>query len=353
MTNYSIIEILSSYNNVGLALYRYPYQKEVHYIIDDCPETTVDMDNFAGFVVQSFDQKNQLGIKPKYSGIFKDWQESFAIKLIECKATDAEDDQFISKQAYTETILDALDNIDQGLFSKVVLSRPLFTEQISYKSAQLLWEEMVNKYPNAFVSLYKLPNGSIWISASPELLLSKQKEQILTCSLAGTKWGFKNIEAVLWTEKEKREQKIVTDYIEQKIIEEFKDAELKVEGPYTLASGHLFHLKTDIKIQGIQSLSKLINVLHPTPAVCGQPKGNSLDFIRMFEGYNRKFYAGFHGPVNMGDSTSLFVNLRCAELFNDGASIYVGGGIVKKSNPNLEWEETEQKARIIMNLLNN
>ena len=95
----------------------------------------------------------------------------------------------------------------------------------------------------------------------------------------------------------------------------------------------------------------MIDVLHPTPAVCGQPKGNSLDFIRMYEGYDRKFYSGYLGPVNMGNSTRLFVNLRCAELFDDGSSIYVGGGIVKRSNQKKEWEETEEKAQVIKNLL--
>ena len=348
----TISEILESYNNIALALYRFPNESLIHYVIDDAPlEDKLSLDDFKGFVFQSFDKARSIGLRDRVSGVFENFDQSFKLDFIPSEPVIAEDDQFISSSVYTNTILDALDNIDKGHFSKVVLSRPLYTEAMSYSSALMLWNEMVGGYPNAFVSLVKLPNGSIWIGASPELLIQQHKDFYQTSSLAGTKWGETDPKKVEWTDKEKREQKIVTDYIEEKLIEEFPAVDIELNGPITFPSGHLFHLKTDIKIKAVNSTDRLVDVLHPTPAVCGQPKGNSLDFIRMYEGYDRKFYSGYLGPVNMGNSTRLFVNLRCAELFDDGSSIYVGGGIVKRSNPKKEWEETEEKARVIKNLL--
>lgn len=351
--NISVKEILSSYNNVGFALYRFPNKKKVHFVIDDAVSIVKeDLNKFSGFILNSFDDRSFIGIHDQYSGKWDgNWDESFELNFIEGEDLEEDEDAFISSMEYKETILDALDNIDKGHFSKVVLSRPIYTETLSYSSAMMLWEVLEERYENAFVSMVKLPYGAIWIGASPETLIESSEGEIRTCSLAGTKWGVQDEANLKWTDKEVDEQKIVTDYIVHRLENEFEKIEVNLKGPYNYPSGHLYHLKTDIKIDHVSDLNGLVNVLHPTPAVCGQPKGNSLDFIRMYEGYDRKFYSGYLGPVNMKDSTKLFVNLRCAELVKESASIYVGGGIVKRSNPTIEWEETEEKAQVIMNLL--
>jgi len=112
--------------------------------------------------------------------------------------------------------------------------------------------------------------------------------------------------------------------------------------------------------------------LHPTPAVCGLPKDAAKQFILKNENYNREFYTGFLGEINIKTSISrnsnsrnvennayaavktvsnLYVNLRCMQISNQEAIIYVGGGITKDSNVEAEWEETVQKALVIKKVL--
>ena len=102
-------------------------------------------------------------------------------------------------------------------------------------------------------------------------------------------------------------------------------------------------------------LYSLVDLLHPTPAVCGLPKEAAKQFILENENYNRSYYTGFLGELNMGlqnkNDSHLFVNLRCMEIEKNEAYIYVGGGITKESNPEEEWEETVAKSNIMLKVL--
>ncbi|WP_313791385.1 chorismate-binding protein [Lacinutrix neustonica] len=112
--------------------------------------------------------------------------------------------------------------------------------------------------------------------------------------------------------------------------------------------------------------------MHPTPAVCGLPKATAKQFILENENYKREFYTGFLGELNCQERTSrntnrrnvennaynlvntvsnLYVNLRCMQLSDVQASIYVGGGITKDSMPKKEWEETVNKAETMKKVL--
>ena len=99
------------------------------------------------------------------------------------------------------------------------------------------------------------------------------------------------------------------------------------------------------------SENDLINALHPTSAVCGMPLYVARNFILENEKYDRKYYSGFLGECKMQEQTNLFVNLRCCEIKNDSITIYVGCGITKDSNPEMEFFETENKSMTMRDVL--
>ena len=101
------------------------------------------------------------------------------------------------------------------------------------------------------------------------------------------------------------------------------------------------------------SIKDFVSSLHPTPAVCGLPMKAAKDFIIKNEGYNREFYTGFLGALNFeNEKTELFVNLRCMQYVeNKKLALYVGGGITKDSNATLEWDETENKTKTMLDVL--
>ena len=192
------------------------------------------------------------------------------------------------------------------------------------------------------------PKIGLWMGATPEILLELKNSDFKTMSLAGTQ-RFEEGKEVVWESKELEEQEIVTQFIKHQLNEISTD--LKIDATETFKAGSLLHLRTKVegKLNPKSSLKKLIEGLHPTPAVCGFPRDTAKAFILKNENYNREFYTGFLGEINLGyedtndKKSHLFVNLRCMQIDNNTASIYVGGGITKDSIAKKEWQETVNK----------
>ncbi|SNR38582.1 isochorismate synthase [Lutibacter flavus] len=243
----------------------------------------------------------------------------------------------------------AVEFIKSNKAKKIVLSRKETLESDTIDVIYTL-KQMLNNYKNAFVYVWFHPKIGLWMGATPERLISISENKLKTMSLAGTQ-KFKGTLDVIWQEKELHEQRYVTDYIVENIKP--KLTSFKTVGPYTVQAGSLLHLRTDISgtLKSSNLLETLINSLHPTPAICGIPKKVATDFILEHEGYNRAYYSGYLGELNMNNSTNLFVNLRCMQLENNSASIFVGGGITCKSIAENEWVETVSKAEIMRKVL--
>jgi len=118
-----------------------------------------------------------------------------------------------------------------------------------------------------------------------------------------------------------------------------------------VSAGPVVHLKTDFSAEITTNSPWAIAMdLHPTPAVCGTPRMHALDLLLSREMHQRDLYAGIIG-WNDQFTSRLFVNLRCAQLIDQQAFLYVGGGFTKDSIPDSEWDETENKARTLINVM--
>ena len=260
-------------------------------------------------------------------------------------------DKFSSKekQNHINLVQKGIVAINSGKFKKVVLSR---SECVSLADSNpiTIFKHLLSTYPSAFVYCWYHPKVGLWLGATPETLLKIEDNRFYTMALAGTQ-TYKGILDVQWSKKEIEEQQIVVDYIVsslQSLAEKMNISKTK-----TVKSGSLLHLRSDISgyiIEGENYLQLLIKALHPTPAVCGLPRMQSKEFILNNENYNREFYTGFLGEINTNTS-EIFVNLRCMQLKNNDAILYIGGGITKDSNPEDEWQETLNKAKIIKRVL--
>src|SRR5205807_1975632 len=100
-----------------------------------------------------------------------------------------------------------------------------------------------------------------------------------------------------WRKKEKREQKIVSDFILD-AFKFFTSKKPEIIGPKTIQAGELSHLRTVFFYKGLKHelWEQAVETLHPTPAVAGVPKLQAIDFIMKHEKQNREFYSGYLGP---------------------------------------------------------
>jgi isochorismate synthase len=212
--------------------------------------------------------------------------------------------------------------------------------------------------PNALISFVSTPEAGSWLGATPELLASVENKTIFkTIALAGTQPYYEgiNLKSVAWTQKDIEEQALVERYIIS-CFKKIRLREYEEHGPRTTVAGNLLHLKSEFKVDMVatnfpQLGSVMLQLLHPTSAVCGVPLEPSLDFINQREGYRRQFYSGYLGPVNFNNNISIFVNLRCAQLLEQQAILYAGAGVTIDSIPEQEWAETEMKMKTLRNAL--
>ena len=237
---------------------------------------------------------------------------------------------------HIEAVRRALQAIENGDMDKVVLSRT----QVSKTSAspEKAFGQLCQLHPHALVYLMHHPIEGTWCGATPELLLRAQQHDVDTVSLAGTR---KRGSATDWTPKEQKEQHIVTQHILD-VLSQMGADDVSLEGPKDKSYGDLMHLETRISARYHGDLHTLAQALHPTPAVCGQPRSEADAFIRDTEQHDRSYYAGFLGwssPLGC----AYYVNLRCGHWAKNGLVLYAGGGIVSGSDPQHEWLETEAK----------
>jgi isochorismate synthase len=273
----------------------------------------------------------------------------------------------VEKAYFKEQVRRSIEKIHLGEFQKVVLSRT--AEQIFDPSFDVLeaFDRLCMAYSSAFICAVYLPAfGSTWMCATPEILVSQNKAGVFsTISLAGTHAASQadgtqlSVQEVRWSQKEIEEQAYVSRYI----IDCFKRIRLReyVEnGPKTVLAGNLMHLKTEYLVDTQKYhypglISTMLDLLHPTSAVCGTPKEAAKSWIHSVEKHQRSLYSGYLGPVNVDQETHLFVNLRTVRLEHGTkqmkATYFAGCGITEESVPETEWQETEMKCQTLQRVL--
>jgi len=358
-------------NNLPFVAYRKPHETRVTGVLQNTDDLIFTKDfTEKGFVFSPFDAAENTVLMPIEGSEVITTPEASVIPAeagIQPAQKSASSD---SKNFHINLVKKGVEAIQDNQFKKVVLSR---TESvhISETNPFSIFKKLLNNYASAFVYCWYHPKIGLWLGATPETLVKIEGTQFSIMALAGTQ-DYKGTLDVVWQDKEKQEQKFVTDYI----VDSLKDSveSLNVSDTETVKAGNLLHLKTMIsaRLKPHFSLKEVITNIHPTPAVCGLPKQEAKQFILDNENYKRTFYTGFLGELNLEiikaprsgrrnienrayaitkKSTQLYVNLRCMQLKNNEAIIYVGGGVTESSHAESEWEETVSKSKVIKSVL--
>jgi len=369
--------------NFAIAVYQLPNSRNVHLIADqeikwinEHPE----IEKTEGFIMAPFittEANQSFLIAPQIHVIFSKnrteivQNQSFFDFNISTKENikwyvneGTTQNHTTSKEDFIASVNYAKSIMVNDLLKKVVLSHTKSIELPSKYYPLKFFKKLCIHYANSFVSLVSTPENGTWIGATPEVLMQVDEHNVFrTVALAGTKMNESqnDIAQTNWTQKEIEEQALVSRYI-LNCFKKIRLREYEDIGPKTISQGNLLHLKTDYSVN-INDLnytnlaSTLLELLHPTSAVCGMPKEEALAVIKANEKHDRKYYAGFVGPVNIPTighekRTDIFVNLRCMQLFDHKAILYAGAGITPESNAEAEYIEIENKFNVLLDVLN-
>jgi isochorismate synthase len=332
----------------------------------------------SGFVFAPFDTSGKAVLFPENASEKLTFEQVHFEEIPAVHTTQKGQISEGKKSAHISLVAKAVKALQAGEMEKVVLSRREEVE-LNDQNPLELFQELLKSYPTAFVYCWFHPKVGCWLGATPETLLKIEGNRFKTMALAGTQ-KYSGTTDVEWGEKERQEQQYVTDSIGENLKSSGVE-NLEISDPYTAKAGNLLHLRTDINgvLQSKDSpwavftrCQNVILALHPTPAVCGLPKEKAKAFILSEENYNREFYTGFLGELNLQKNvqrsrtrrnvenlayravkkeTDLYVNLRCMKIEDGKALLYIGGGITKDSVAEDEWQETVNKAETMKKVL--
>lgn len=268
-----------------------------------------------------------------------------------------------SEQTYKTGVQQLTDAMKRGILTKAVLARVLEVSFAHEIDVSQVFESLVNMNPEGFnYALATKANEHGWfVGASPEVLIAKQGGDIWSQPVAGTMPRHKNqqldqqnAQSLLNSEKDHLEHQLVIEMIADHLTPFCK--KLTVPKTPTLIQTHrVWHLATHIHAELKNKdthVFELIKVLHPTPAVCGQPPSKAKQYINELEQFDRELFAGAMGWADREGNGSWSVTVRCARLFQNMARLFAGAGIVEQSEPSSEYTETLAKFGTLLDGLN-
>jgi salicylate biosynthesis isochorismate synthase/menaquinone-specific isochorismate synthase len=242
--------------------------------------------------------------------------------------------------------------------TKIVLAREVRVHSPSVIDPAPIYDGLRTAFPSCFAYLVGTPECA-FIGASPELLVRRDGQRAQTVALAGTRRRSADPavdrhlgEQLMSSPKDREEQAIVTRRIERN-LDPVALWVAAADEPVLVKVHNVQHLATPIRAQLKEPIPtlELAGILHPTPAVGGEPREEALPLIPALEGFDRGWYAGPVGWTDLSEDGEFCVALRCALLRDKVAHLYAGDGIVVDSDPAQELEANEAKLQALLPLL--
>jgi salicylate biosynthesis isochorismate synthase/menaquinone-specific isochorismate synthase len=259
---------------------------------------------------------------------------------------------------YVEAVARAVERIRAGRLEKIVLAREVAVHAPTAHDAAGVFGVLRAAFGSCFV--FCAGRGeSAFVAASPELLVRRDGMRAQSVALAGSIRRSADPavddhlgEQLLGSAKDREEQAIVAHRIARALRPHAVWVAAPRE-PTVIKVANIQHLATPIRAQLTHPLSvvELAGVLHPTPAVGGEPFAVAAPLIPALEGLDRGWYAGPVGWTDANEDGEFCVALRCALLRGNEARLYAGVGVVRDSDPAAELAETEVKLGALLPVL--
>lgn len=263
-----------------------------------------------------------------------------------------------SPREFEAAVEGATSRIAAGEFSKVVLAREVIVSAAAAHDPAALFGAMREQFPACFCFCCGTPEAA-FIGASPELLVRRSGASASTVALAGSTRRSSDPavddhlgEQLLRSDKDRREQRIVAERIVRALRPHAVWVQAAAE-PEVAKVANIQHLATPIVAQLAEphSAIELAGMLHPTPAVGGEPWPAAAEAIADLEGMDRGWYAAPVGWMDATEDGEFCVALRSALLRDREAHLFAGVGVVAGSDPAAELAETEVKLGALLPLL--
>jgi menaquinone-specific isochorismate synthase len=261
----------------------------------------------------------------------------------------------ISEQAWGKIVDDLVNKINRGDIDKVVLARDLNVTTANQVDVRFILENLSTTFSDCWT--YYVDG---LIGATPEMLLRKRGNEIISRVLAGTITQNKDKDTnellqarLMASDKDQQEHDYAVQSVSAALAVHCTDLVVP-ETPTVLRLANVAHLSTEVTAVVADNSPALVlaGSLHPTAAVCGTPTERARDLIAEVEGMDRGRYAGPIGWIDGSGDGDLGLAIRCAEVNENKLRLFAGCGVVAGSTSESEIAESAAKFRAILNALN-
>ena len=261
--------------------------------------------------------------------------------------------------AWAAAVDSAAARLRAGEASKVVLAREVIARGDGVVSAGAVTRSLRSAYPSCFTYLITGADGTAFAGASPELLIRRTGTQAFAQPMAGsvargaTEADDERLAAELReSRKDAAEHEVVSHFVVD-ALRQFART-VAATPPEVVRFTNIQHLATAVRAELADPPAdalELAAALHPTPAVGGWPREAADRIIDDLESLDRGWYAGAVGWTDSRGDGEFAVALRCGLLWEDGARLYAGVGVMPDSDPARELEETDLKFKALLSAL--
>lgn len=248
--------------------------------------------------------------------------------------------------------------VGRGRIDKVVLARRVTFDAPADLDVVGALRDLAATAPES--ATFAFARGdTTFLGATPERLARTVGRSFETVAIAGSAPRGADPEedarfaaALLESEKDREEHAVVVDALRAG-LRPIVEALTVADAPRILPLRHVQHLVTPMRgtLREEAGLLALAGLLHPTPAVGGEPRDVALALIAEHEGFDRGWYAGPVGWLGADGDGELMVALRCGLVAGRDAVLFAGCGIVADSDPAREWDESTLKLRTMTTAL--
>ncbi len=261
------------------------------------------------------------------------------------------------RRQYTQKIEESLHRIAEGDFYEINLSHQM---KASFQGSTLqLYDKMRQIGPVPFGSFLKCDNLSVCCQ-SPERFLRKEGSTVYSQPIKGTaKRGTSSGEDELLvkqlksSKKERAENLMIVDLVRNDLSRIAQQGTVKVPELYAIQSFDTVHqmVSTVTAEAKEEDPLNILKACFPMGSMTGAPKISAMKSIEELEDYKRGIYSGAIGYLTPADDFDFNVVIRTAIVKDKLLYYSVGGAITSDSDPHKEWEETQIKARALLNVL--
>ena len=254
----------------------------------------------------------------------------------------------LSNKKLKQLINKGIQLVEEDVLEKIVLASRVKIEFKNELDLIQILKKLKNNKPNTCRYVWRRNNKDIIFGASPEKLFSFSKPNLILEAIAGTVSSDLNPDLLLKSSKDLKEHNYVIEHIIKCLkilnIDNYKKSSLKVT-----SFGDISHLQTLVfsKMEKICPF-EMLRILHPSPAVCGSPKKEAMEWINTLESFPRENYASPIGWVDSKGNSEFRVAIRGARYIDQNLEFTAGAGIIKGSILDKEIDEIQIKFKSLV-----